>query len=94
MNLPAYLFWDVDINTINFDENARFVIQRVIQRGSIKDWMTIKGFYGIEQIKKEVLLMRSLDSKTLNFFSIYFDINKENFRCFSIQQSPHQHFSY
>ena len=38
--------------------------------------------------------MRHLDPKILNFFSVYFDINKSNFRCFTIQQSIPKHFNY
>ena len=94
MTLPNYLFWDIDLSSIDFTKNARFVIQRVIQRGSINDWITIKEFYGIDLIKREILLIRDLDFKTLNFFSIYFGINKNNFRCFTIQQSIPQHYFY
>ena len=94
MNLPGYLFWDTDINTIDYNKNARFIIQRVIQRGSIDDWLMIKKYYGIDMIKNEIVLMRDLDPKTLNFFSTYFGINKNNFRCYSIQRSIPQHFNY
>ena len=94
MNLPSYLFWDIDLKSIDSTENARFIIQRVIQKGSLKDWISMKEFYGLDLIKCEILLIRDLDSKTLNFFSTYFGINKNNFRCFSIQQSIPQHFNY
>lgn len=94
MTLPNYLFWDIDLNSLDFIKNARFIIHRIIQKGSIKDWITIKQFYGLDFIKDEILLIRDLDSKTLNFFSTYFDINKTNFRCFTIQQSIPKHFNY
>lgn len=94
MSLPSYLFWDIDLQSLDFHKNARFVIQRVIQRGSIEDWISIKAFYGLDFIKNEILLMRDLDSKTLNFFSTYFDIPKNNFRCSTIQQSTPRHFNY
>ena len=94
MNLPNHLFWDTDIQSIDFNKNARFVIQRVIQKGSIDDWKTIKDFYGIGFIKREILLMRNLDAKTLNFFSVIFSVKKKNFRCYSIQQSTPKHFNY
>ena len=94
MDLPKYLFWDTDIDLIDFNKNARFVIQRVIQKGSIKNWITIKNFYGLNLIRQEILLMRDLDIKTLNFFSTYFDIKKNNFRCYSTQESDPKHFNY
>lgn len=94
MNLPDELFWDIDVNTLDVDKHARFIIQRVIQRGSMQNWLEIKRLYGLDYIKQEILQMRSLDRKTLNFFSIYFDISKDNFRCYSIQQSIPPHFNY
>jgi len=94
MKLPDNLFWDINIDKLDFQTHARFIIQRVIQRGVLDDWKTIKNFYGLEFIKNEILLMRDLDPKTLNFFSTYFNINKNNFRCFTIQQSIPKHFNY
>jgi len=94
INLPNYLFWDIDLNSLDFKKNTRFVIQRVIQKGSLREWSTIKEFYGIKLIKQEILMIRDLDLKTLNFFSTYFGIDKNKFRCSSIQQSTHKHFNY
>jgi len=94
MNLPKYLFWDTDITSIDFNKNARFVIQRVIQKGALNDWTTIKKHYGLDFIKQEILLMRNLDIKTLHFFSVYFDLPKTKFRCYTTQQSTLQHYSY
>jgi hypothetical protein len=94
MNLPDRLFWDIDITSVDTNKNARFIIQRVIQKGSIQDWTVIKEFYGLDYIKCEILMMRSLDPKTLNFFSTCFDIDKKNFRCYSTQQLIPPHYSF
>ncbi len=94
MTLPNYLFWDIDLNSLDFSKNARFIIQRVIQKGSLKEWGIIKDFYGLDFIKNEILLIRDLDPKTLIFFSTYFSLNKNNFRCFTTQQSTPKHFNY
>lgn len=94
MNLPERLFWDIDIDSLDFTMNARFIIHRVIQRGALTDWVSIKKFYGLDIILSEILLIRDLDIKTLNFFSIYFGIDKNNFRCFSTQQSTKRHYNF
>ncbi|MFK7972069.1 MAG: hypothetical protein AB8F95_17000 [Bacteroidia bacterium] len=86
MKLPSYLFWDTDLDSIDFSENARFIIQRVIQKGSLEDWVTIKEYYGLEFIKKEILLMRNLDARTHTFFSAYFGISKYDFRCYFLNK--------
>lgn len=93
-DLPTRLFWDTDINSIDLEDNARFVIQRVITKGSISDWIKIKDYYGIDSIKDEILKIRSLDSKTFNFFSTYFNIDKALFRCYLNPQSNQGHFNF
>lgn len=93
MILPNYLFWDIDISTLDFEKNARFIIKRVIQKGSLKEWKIIKDFYSLDFIKNEILLIRDLDPKTFTFFSTYFGLNKNNFRCYTTQQSNPRHFN-
>jgi len=83
MNLNKALFWDTDINKIDFNKNARSIIERVVSRGTLKDWFEIKNYYGLEKIKKEVTQIRFLDKITLNFLSKYFQIPKTKFRCYN-----------
>lgn len=83
MNLNKALFWDTDINKIDFNKNARSIIERVVSRGTLKDWFEIKNYYGLEKIKKEVTQIRFLDKITLNFLSKYFKIPKSKFRCYN-----------
>ncbi len=75
------LFWDVDINSIDIDTHARFIIARVVSRGNMDDWHTLLRLYGEKLIQQEAVNIRSLDPKSLNFLSVYFNVRKENFRC-------------
>ena len=43
--LPS-IFWDVNLVDIDWSKHARFVIQRVVERGRIEDWITLKKSYG------------------------------------------------
>lgn len=81
------LFWDVDFAKINFDLRARYVIERVVMYGNWQEWEEIKRYYGLEKIKFEVMQIRYLDAKTWNFLSLYFQIPKEQFRCYTWKQS-------
>lgn len=94
MDLNQNLFWDTDINQIDFQEHARFVIHRVITRGDLKDWVQIREFYGLECIKNHILNMRDLDKRTLSLFSTYFNIKREKFRCYSTLQLKNEPFNY
>jgi len=60
----------------------------------LNDWRELKAYYGLERIKEEVLIMRYLDQKTLNFCSIYFNISKTDFRCYNIPQSTRELWNY
>jgi len=89
MNLPSYLFWDIEEESLDYEKNAHFIIKRVIQRGMLDDWIKIKKYYGLEFIKKEILKIRDMDSKTHTFFSCYFGIDKKEFRCSTTQPFSH-----
>ena len=81
--LNISLFWDVDTNDLDIDTHSRFIIERVITRGDIDDWTMLLNLYGKERIRNEVVTIRSLDPKTLNYLSVYFDVDMKQFRCCS-----------
>jgi hypothetical protein len=94
MELSKTLFWDTDINKIDYEKNARHIIERVLQRGMLNDWFIIKKYYGLDRIKKEILQIRYLDKVSLNFCCKYFKISKEQFKCYNTDQSIRQLWNY
>jgi hypothetical protein len=46
------LFWDTDINMIDWQGQKRAVIERVIERGSEEEKGEIKRFYGEKAFNK------------------------------------------
>jgi len=80
--LSRYLFWDTNIKNLDFEERASFVLERVFTMGMQEDeWKVIK-YYGKERIRKEVIKCRSLDKKTMNYLSVFYDIPKKDFACY------------
>lgn len=95
MNLTKGLFWDTDFNTINYQKHSRKVVERVLTMGTLSDWFEIKNYYGLDRIKDEVIQIRYLDQETLNFCCEFFNLKKEDFRCYTFQQSGHHlHWQY
>lgn len=94
MQLSKTLFWDVDYNKIDYEKNARYIIECVLTRGMLSDWFEIKAYYGLDRIKNETTRIRTLDKATLNFCSKYFDIPKEQFECYNIEPSIRQLWNY
>ncbi|HLV47084.1 MAG TPA: hypothetical protein VKY32_08615 [Flavobacterium sp.] len=50
--LSKSLFWDTDINNIDWKRQHRAVIQRVFERGNETDKEEIIRFYGLEKVKQ------------------------------------------
>ena len=92
MNLSRVIFWDTQYDTINWENKARFVIERVVMYGTVEDWHSIKTFYGLNRIKNEMLQSRDLDAKSLSFLSCIFNIPKQQFRCYTEKQLQPQHW--
>lgn len=94
MQLSPVIFWDVDYKTIDFEKHAAYVIARVATLGKVSDWRAIQAYYGRTRLTAELVNTRDLDSVTLSFLSCVFDIPKENFRCYTHQQSIPPHWDF
>lgn len=94
MKLTPHIFWDIDPGSLDWEKNARFIIERVVTRGRLSDWFIIKEHYGLNRIKREVIRVRSLDKLTLNFLSTLLHIPKSEFRCFNTEPSIRQLWNY
>lgn len=46
------LFWDTDINKIDWNKQYKAVIQRVFERGNVDEKLEIKRFYGNDVVEK------------------------------------------
>lgn len=86
--------WDTDISSVDPEKHAKFIIGRVVMRGTLEDWNEIKRYYGKERILSEMLTIRYLDKVTLSFLSAYFNTPKEQFRCYIMSQSHPTHWDY
>ena len=86
MQLSKHIFWDLNVNSIDYQKHVLLVIERVVVYGDLKDWHTLKEFYGLNLIRKEVVQIRCLDKKTVNFLSLILKIPILNFRCYKQTQ--------
>ena len=73
-------FWDLDYKKLDLIDDRNFIIERVVSRGGSNDEVELLKFYGWETVKKEVVKIRYLNRKILNYLSLLFDISKDNFR--------------
>lgn len=64
-NIRKVIFWDTDINKINWDKNSNSVIKRILERGNQKEINEIISFYGRKAISIEV---KKIDNSRLPSF--------------------------
>lgn len=71
------LFWDTDIKDIDLSKHKRYVIERVITRGSKQDFEKLLTLYTKKEISFAVRRSTILDPKSRQFCSSYFNIPLE-----------------
>lgn len=89
MNKPALsptAFWDVDMQSLDYEKNARFIIEKVMNYGLWADIQEVMRFYGRDRLKQEVVQTAYLKKKTLSFCCAIFDLTPDQFRCYTRQQ--------
>ena len=85
-SLSQRLFWDVDPETIDDRAHCRYVIQRVLERGSIEDVKATVAHYTMPVMISEAQQIRSLDPVTLAFAACLGNVKEDTFRCCSSRQ--------
>ena len=71
-----YLFWDSNPENIDIPKHKRYIVERVLTRGSLEDFYMLLKLYSSEEIKEAITKSKELDPKTVNFCSLYFNIPK------------------
>ncbi len=92
--LSKTLFWDVDIDTIDPEKHAPYIVERVLSRGTMEDFQLLKAYYGKKKIRDTAKSLRYLDDRVLHFCSAYFNTPITQFRCYMYKQSKHINWNY
>ncbi|AWH85055.1 hypothetical protein HYN59_07905 [Flavobacterium album] len=93
-DLSSHIFWDTDINSLDFESDAKLITHRVLEYGVLSDWQLIKKFYGLPKIKEIAVSLRTLDDVTLAFLCTIFHLQKTDFRCYRLRQSTGNSWTY
>ena len=88
------LFWDADQSDIDMQRNKRYIVQRVLERGTVEDLRSIFHIYGLDNVIATAKTLRTLEPKALSFIACVAGESKENFRCYMQKQSSHAPWIY
>ena len=80
------IFWDVDIDKIDFDKRAAFVIERVFERGDVEDIRNCRRYYGDDRITEVLLAAKYLPEHRLHLASAVINKPVTLFRCYILKQ--------
>lgn len=69
-----YLFWDTSPDMIDIQKHRKYIIERVLSKGFLSDFYLLINIYSNEEIISAIKSSRSLDKKTVNFCSNYFNV--------------------
>jgi len=94
IQLSPHLFWDVERSKIDFKKNKKWLLNRVLEYGLLKDWIVVLNYYGIEEIAQVAIQMKDLDKKTASFISVLSKIPKESFLCYTTKQLNPTHWNF
>lgn len=80
--LSKQAFWDVDMDKIDYEKRARFVIEKIVDRGSLDDFIQLRKFYGDQKIREEIVNAKWLGYKEIYFCCAIFNLKPEDFKCY------------
>ncbi len=86
LKLPSFLhflFWDVDISKLDLKKDMRYVIERVLEYGDIKEVDWLFSTYSKDDVVYVLKESKRISEKTGNFFYIILDLNesRDSFQC-------------
>ena len=92
--LNKVYFWDIDPDNLDEIASKNLIIERVMNYGNLREIQLVKKHYGDKEIIETVCRFRYIDAKTLHFLSLFFNIPKNRFKCYSEKPLINQHWSY
>ncbi len=92
--LSKQAFWDVDMDKIDYKKNARYVVEKVIERGKAEDFDSILAFYGFGKVKELALQANWLSDISMNFCCVLFKVKPTDFKCYEKKQLNLQHWNF
>lgn len=96
-NKPVFnkrIFWDIDIDKLDYDAKASFVVERVFERGDVEDIRQCRRYYGDEKLASALLNAKYLSLPAIYLAAAVIDKPLTDFKCFTPKRLNPQHYPY
>jgi hypothetical protein len=82
-NLSKRAFWDVDLNSLDFDKYDEFTIVRVFERGTEDDKKEILKYYGRPKVRHTLTKTTSLQALAKEWAKRLLHLSDTDFPCYT-----------
>jgi len=65
------LLWEYDLETFNYVKSFKIVIERILIRGTIQDWIEMLNFYPIEKINETIEWTKQIEKREKDFARLF-----------------------
>ncbi|HHT9111621.1 MAG TPA: DUF6922 domain-containing protein [Candidatus Brocadiaceae bacterium] len=84
----APCLWGADIDSLDMELDKFLIIERVLEHGGDKQIEFVLAHYKPADIMLVVRESAYLSPKTVNYWCLYFNLKREETRCFQKQYQP------
>jgi len=88
------IFWDVNFEALDYDKRARFVIERVFERGDVEDIRQCRRYYGDEKIAAILTTAKWLPKQIVYLACAVLDNKLTDYQCYNTAQLNPQLWNY
>jgi len=71
ISISPHLLWEYDLKSFDFDSSKKIVIERIIQRGSLKEWQAMATYYKLSDILNVLESSKQLSPKDRSFTQVF-----------------------
>ena len=82
-----WLFWDSDLEKIDYERDASYVIRRVFDIGKLEDVVEVLRYYRTGLIKKILTDATYLPQNAIRLSTALFHLQTKDFKCYSSKRS-------
>jgi hypothetical protein len=89
--LSKQAFWDVNMDSIDYEKHAVHVVEKVIERGKAEDFNNLLIYYSFDGVKELALQAHWLSDISINFCCVLFKVHPTDFKCYGKKQLNRRH---
>ena len=90
-SIRNHLLWEFK-TPFDYQKGRAIVVERVVQRGNMDDWLTLFNLYGYDEVREQIKQIPYLNDKDMNFVHVIFDIPLTELKCYIKKQSAEPHW--